>query len=251
MYMATISETGHKINVANLETLISVCTGYGAKYNPVKKILQLPDLNTMLSNAQKELANVNQFISLRDKAITARHYAFEPLSGIVSKVVYAVKASDVPKMAIGEIEAMARKLKGTRKTAKVAGTPEKPLTPEEEARKYISVSQLRFDSRIENLDKLIQLLKAQPSYTPNESELSVGGLTALLDKMKSTNTEAINAATALSNARIQRNKVLYDDTTGLVSVCNSSKTYIKSVFGTSSPEYALVRKLKFTKSHIK
>lgn len=245
--MASITETGHKINVANLETLISVFTGFGSKYNPVKKSLQLPDLNTLLTNAQKELANVNLFISLRDKAITARHYAFEPMTGIVTKVVYALKSSDVPKMTVGEIEAVARKLKGTRKTAKIAATPDKPLTPEEEARKYISVSQLRFDSRIENLDKLIQLLKAQIAYAPNESELSVAGLTALLDTMKSTNSEAINAKTALSNAYLQRNKVLYEDTTGLVAIGSKAKTYIKSVFGPSSPEFKQISKLRFIK----
>ena len=123
--MATISEIGHKINVANLETLISVCTGYGAKYNPAKKSLKLPELNIQLKNAQNELANVNQFISQRDRAITTRHYAFEPLSSMVVKVVYAVKASDISEMAIGEIEAVAGKLKGSRKIAKVTATPEK------------------------------------------------------------------------------------------------------------------------------
>lgn len=126
-------------------------------------------------------------------------------------------------------------------------TPEKPLTPEEEARKYISASQLKFDSRIENLDKLIQLLKAQGSYAPNETELSIAGLTTLLDTLKSTNSAAIVAETALSNARLQRNMGLYDDVSGLVYVGKSAKIYIKSVFGPSSPEFKQVSKLKFIK----
>jgi hypothetical protein len=245
--MATNSDSGHKINVANLETLISYCNGYGARYNPVNTSLHLTALNTMLKNAQGELEKVNNFLSLRNNAITARHYAFEPLTGIVTKVVYAVKAAGLPAMAVSEIEAVARKLKGTRKNAKIVATPEKPLTPEEEARKYISTSQLKFDSRIENLDKLIQLLKAQGTYSPNETELSVAGLTTLLDNMKSTNSAAIVAETALSNARLQRNMVLYDSVSGLVYVGRSAKIYIRSVFGPSSPEFKQVTRLQFSK----
>jgi hypothetical protein len=245
--MASKSEAGLKINVANLETLISYCNGYGARYNPVNPSLHLTAMNTMLKNAQTELEKVNYALSLRNTAITARHYAFEPLTAIVTKVVYAAKAAGLQAMAVGEIEAIARKLKGTRKTAKLVATAGKPLTPEEEARKYISASQLQFDSRIENLDKLIQLLKAQSLYSPNESELSVAGLTTLLDNMKSTNSAAIVAETALSNARLQRNMVLYDDVSGLVYVGKSAKIYIKSVFGPSSPEFKQLSKLKFIK----
>lgn len=246
--MPSNSDSGHKINVANLETLISYCTGYGTKYNPVNTALQLTSLNTMLTNAQNELEKVNNAISLRNNAITSRHYAFEPLTPTVTKVVYAVKASGLPAMTIGEIEAVVRKLKGARKTAKIMATAEKPLTPEEEARKYVSVSQLKFDSRIENLDKLIQLLKSQSSYTPNETELSVAGLGSMLDNMKSTNSAAIIAETALSNARIQRNIILYDDVSGLVYVGKSAKINIKSVFGPSSPEFKQVSKLQFIKA---
>lgn len=245
--MGSNTESGHKINVANLETLISYCSGYGARYNPVNPAIQLPALNTKLADAQKELESVNNYLSLRNNAITARHYAFEALSSIVTKVVYAAKASGLPAMTIGEIEAIARKLKGTRKIAKVEPATENQATPEAEPHKYISVSQLKFDNRIENLDKLIQFLKAQSSYTPNETELSIAGLGSLLDNMKSTNSAAINAETAISNARLQRNTVLYDAASGLVFVCKSVKDYIKSVFGPSSPEFKQVSKLQFSK----
>ncbi len=39
--MASTSETGHAINVANFEDLISYCIGYGGSYNPVKLALQI------------------------------------------------------------------------------------------------------------------------------------------------------------------------------------------------------------------
>ena len=121
-----------------------------------------------------------------------------------------------------------------------------PATPENESAKSISASQMSFDNRIENMNKLIELLTAQPAYTPNEPELQVAGLTAVFTNMKTTNTNAINTYTPLSNARIDRNKILYDAESGLVKVSGDVKSYVKSVFGGTSPQYKQISKLKFT-----
>ena len=49
-----------------------------------------------------------------------------------------------------------------------------------------------FDSRIENMDKLIELLTAQAAYTLNEPELSKAGLITIFTYMNTTKTDAIN-----------------------------------------------------------
>ena len=104
---------------------------------------------------------------------------------------------------------------------------------------------MSFDSRIENLDKLLQLLRSQPGYKPNETELSIDGLTTLYNNMVAANTAVVNATTPVSNARISRNDHLYNPKTGLVQVASDVKIYIKSVFGAASPQYKQVSKLKF------
>jgi hypothetical protein len=86
---------------------------------------------------------------------------------------------------------------------------------------------MSFDQRIENLDKLIQLLAAQPAYIPNEPELSVAGLTTTLNTMRTTNTTAVNAYTPVSNARINRNTILYAESTGLVDYSRRCKKLCK------------------------
>ena len=55
---SSVSEVGHAKNVANFADLISYCTAYGSTYNPSKAALQLTALNTLLTTAQTELANV-------------------------------------------------------------------------------------------------------------------------------------------------------------------------------------------------
>jgi len=106
---------------------------------------------------------------------------------------------------------------------------------------------MSYDSRIDNLDKLIKLFSSVAAYAPNEAELKIAALTALYTDLKAKNMAVVNAETPLSNARIARNTTMYKDDIGLVDVANDVKTYIKSVFGATSPQYKQVSSLKFTK----
>ena len=249
--MASTTETGHAKNVANFEDLISFCTGYGASYNPSKASIKLAALNTKRTDAITALAAVNTNLPPWTNAVNARQLVFEPLSKLITRVVNAVAASDVPPQFVKDAKSIAKKIQGTRATDKKPTVPDNPATPEDESSKSISASQMSFDSRIENMDKLIQLLTAQPAYTPNEAELTVAGLTTVYGDMKTTNTKAIDAYTPLSNARIDRNKILYDATTGLVKLAGDVKAYVKSVFGGTSAQYKQVSKLKFTTPKLK
>ena len=243
--MASTSETGHSKNVANFEDLISFCTGYGDAYKPSKASIGIAALNTKHSQAVTALATVNSSIPAQTNAINAREIIFEPLTKLVNRVGNAVAASDVPRQVIDDVKTITRKLVGKRATQKKETVPDDPATPANESSKSNSASQMSFDSRIENMDKLLQLLRSQRAYAPNEPELSVAGLTTLYNEMVAANTAVVNAATPVSNARINRNKELYHPNTGLVQVAYDVKIYVKSVFGATSPQYKQVSKLKF------
>jgi len=104
---------------------------------------------------------------------------------------------------------------------------------------------MSYDNRLDNFDKLIQLLSSIPLYTPNEAELKVASLKNLYTDLKTKNTAVINAITPLSNARISRNETLYKADIGLVDTALDVKTYIKSLFGATSPQYKQISKLEF------
>ncbi|HMV91461.1 MAG TPA: hypothetical protein PKA40_17575, partial [Cyclobacteriaceae bacterium] len=61
----------------------------------------------------------------------------------------------------------------------------------------------------------------------------------------------INANTALSNARIARDKALYDSPAGLFDNAQAVKVYVKSVYGTKSPQLKQVSALRFSKRSIR
>ena len=241
--MPSNSESGHKPNVANFETLISYCTGYGAQYNPANTRLNLPQLSAIKTNAHNAMAQVNLDLAPEKLAVDAREILFKPLSALSTKILNAVKASNVSEEYINDVKTIIRKLQGKRATPKIKDDPN---TPEDESLQTHSSSQMSIDQRIENLDKLIDLLASNPNYAPNEVDVKVVTLTTMRNDMIAANTLVINAQTTLSNSRIARNVILYDRATGLVKIAGDVKSYVKSVFGANSPQYKQISALKFT-----
>lgn len=257
--MASTSETGHAKNVANFEDLISFCTGYGASYNPSKAAIKLPALNTLLTSARNSLIAVNTAVSPYNIAVNAREIAFAPLSKLVTRIINSLDATDATTQIVKDAKTFARKIQGGRadklpppppppNPADKIILPSPPPTPLPITPIHVSASQMSFDSRIENFSKLILLLTNEPLYIPNETDLKLVTLNTLLTSLKNTNTAVVNNTTPMSNARINRNKILYLAVTGLFDIQKEVKKYVKSVFGTSSPEYKQISGIKFTNS---
>ena len=143
------------------------------------------------------------------------------------------------------VRTIVRKLQGRRASAKITEEEKKALEAEGKEVNQISASQMSFDNRIENFDKLIMLLSSVPLYNPNEEELKIESLKALYNQLKEKNIEVILPIVQLSNSRISRNEILYKENTGLVDIALDSKTYIKSVFGATSPQYKQISRLYF------
>ena len=240
-------ETGHAKNVANFETLISFCTGYGASYNPSKSSIKLPTLTTLHITAKDKMSVVKTAESAWSDAVGVREVLFKPLSKLTTRVLNALAASEVSVPSVDNAKTIANKIQGKRATPKNSPHPVDPAVPKEETPQNISASQMGFDNRIDNLDKLIKHLTAQTGYVPNETELSTAALTTLLANMKVANTATISTNTVLSNARIERDKVLYKPETGLVDIVDDVKKYVKSLFGASTPQYKQISGLKFTR----
>ena len=245
--MASTYETGCIQNVANFETLISYITAFGNDYNPSKTSLTLPELQKKLTEAKASLNAVNVAFSAHSNAIAARESAFEPLSKLVTRVNNALKATDTTTQVDDSAKTIVRKIQGTRASAKLTEEQKQALAAEGKEVIQVSASQMGFNDRIENFDKLITLLSSIPNYAPNEEELKIESLTAYLNDLKSKNAAVLPLEVQLSNARIVRNDIQDRPLTGLIDVALDSKVYIKSVFGASSPQYKQISKLAFVK----
>ena len=244
--MTSTSETGHGKNVANLRDLISYIIGYGEAYNPTKPSIRLTAMQALLVLAINAIDLVNSLFPAYKNAVAAREAAFAPLSKFITRVLSALKATDTTDQVDENAKTFARKIQGTRATAKRTEAEKEADAASGKEVVEISSSQMSYDSRLGNFDKLIKLLASITLYAPNEEDLKVTALTALFNDLTLKNSAVITAATPLSNARISRNDILYKANTGLVDIALDAKTYIKSVYGATSPQYKQVSKLDFT-----
>lgn len=238
--MASTSEVGHAKNVANFQDLIAFVDGYGATYNPNKNSLKLPQLNTLYTDSETALQKVVNKNTEYNNAVNDRVEAFDGLRSLSTRLVNALETTDANKEKIDDAKGFNRKLQGKR-----ASKIEEPVDPNQPAPKTISSSQQSYDQLIQHFEGLISVLESEPSYAPNEADLKVTALNAKAAGLKAKNNQVSVAYTAVSNSRIDRNKSLYKENSGLVDTATEVKKYIKSVYGATSPEFAQVKSIAF------
>jgi hypothetical protein len=243
--MASTSETGHAKNVANFDELISFVAAYGQAYNPSKASIQLPALQTLSAHAKTAIIAVNGALPAYNNAVAARDAAFAPLNKLTTRVLNALKATDTTVQVDQSARTLVRKIQGKRATPKLTAEEKQTAAAAGQEITESSSSQMSYESRLDNFNKLIKLLAGISLYAPNETDLTVSALTALYSDLLAKNAAVISATAPLSNARISRNDILYKINTGLVDIAMDTKTYIKSVFGATGPQYKQVSKLAF------
>lgn len=244
--MSSTSETGHYKNLANLEQVISTILGYQAKYNPSKESISSSALQSKYAAVKTTFDAVSTAFPAYTNAVAEREVAFAPVSKLVTRVFNSLKASASNGRLDEAVKSLVRKIQGTRGSAPKSKT-DVESSPSGEIKISISSSQMSYDNRLDNFDKLIKLLTSISFYAPNEEDLKISSLTAFYFILKSKNEAVVAAGIPLSNARLARNKELYEENTGLVDVAADVKSYIKSVFGAQSPEFRQVSGLKFTR----
>jgi len=236
----SVSETGHAKNVANFQDLISFVIGNGPTYNPTKNALKLAQLNSLLAASQTSLTDVIAKKTAYNNKVNERVIAFSNIKTLSTRLINALETTDASTEKIKNAKVFNRKIQGQR--ASTVATTTDALEP---AGKTISTNQQSYDQQIQHLAGLISVLQSEPSYAPNETELKITTLTAKQSDLTAKNNAIATAYTSISNSRIARNTTLYGTDTGLVDIAIEVKKYIKSVFGSTSPQFAQVNAIQF------
>jgi hypothetical protein len=238
--MSSTNETGHAKNIANFTDLIIVCKSFGTRYNPGRAELKISAIGKQLADAEIAQALLNKQVPLRTAAVAQKDAAFKKLPSLTTRVLSYFKSCHPLEGELNNARTIAKKIKGETKKGKAA----------KEGEAGISTSQMSMDSRIENLNRLIEVIAANSNYTPNETELQVTGLATYAGQLKSLSEAVVTAEGPENEARASRNQLLYNSQTGLVATGNDIKAYIKGVFGVSSPEYKQVSGIRFVNRKI-
>lgn len=240
--MAPFIESGHARNLANLRHLIDACTGYGSAYAPAKAALSLTQLNATHTAAKNQLAEILVRKTAYSDAINARYAAFADIRTRATRLINALRASDASPQKISDAIEYNRKIQGSR-----VSKPKENLDPNAPVPKTISTSQQSYDQLVQHLTGLIEVLSSEPSYSPNEADLKLVNLKSYRDDLQVKINNIGITYTAVSNARIQRDKLFYTAPDSAYSHFYDVKAYIRSVFGISSPEYQQISALAFKK----
>lgn len=244
--MASKSETGNGVNVANFKILTNACTGYGPSYQPTEDRLKLETLNSLHTASAAAQAAVAGPDAAYTRANSERGALYEPLSKLTTRIIRMFKVTKALPNVKDNAKTIADKIRGmNRKRKPGTDTPPAPgETPEDTTH---STSQRSFTMMAENLELLIAILAAEPTYSPAEEDLKVSTLQQLLTDMRTKNNETDLAYQALRTVRTERNRLLYTKGTGLVDTALDVKLYVSAAFGTSSSQFKEIKGLKFTR----
>lgn len=240
------NETGHAKNIANFQHLLAFLKAYGSAYNPTKVTLQIPQLEALLTEAESRLAEVMTQNTTYNNKVNERFTVFNGLKSLSTRLVNALQTTSASDQVINDAKGFNRKLQGQRATK--ANTA--PTAPNAPAPNTISVSQQSYIQQLQHFAGLITVLKSEPSYAPNETDLQITTLETKQSQLATKNNEVSNAYVSVSNSRIARNNTLYINPESIFATASDIKKYIKSIFGATSPEFAQVKGIEFKKPNL-
>lgn len=239
-----MSEVGNAKNVANFETFINIIISLGLRYQPSNPALLLTALQTLLTDAKAKTDAVNAADAEETNAAKTRTAAFEGHLKFATRVGNAYAASDSDELVSSNIEGLLRRLRGER----AGDAPvDDPSTPEDESATAHSVSHLSYDNIIATWSELIELLRTQANYNPNENDLKIERLELYVADLEAKQNAAKNATIAVKNARAARDEVLYNKKTGILTIVVKVKKYVKSI-ADSEAVYQQLTALKFRRN---
>lgn len=238
------NESGDMKLLGNFSKLIELVS-IEPNYNPANAKIDLPALNAQKAAAQAVVEEIGQQEAPYKAAVNARQDAFERARPIISRSGNMLQASGASKRIIDDAKAASRKIVGRRATPKATTDPAGPGAPSNTSH---SVSQLSYENIVGNVDDYIAILSTETSYAPNETDLTVAGLTALSNNLKARNNAVNSTFAPVSAARGQRDQLLYTNEDSVVNIALQVKAYVRAAFGPSSQLFNSIKGLAFKRS---
>ena len=238
--MASQSEVGHAKNVANLQKLTEQVTVY-TLYNPPVENLTIVNLQALYTTASTKLTEVEEKRNANKNAIALRQSVFENLKPTCTKIINHLGILGLAEGTLDQAKSLNRVIQGGQKKTTT------PPTENGEIGNTVSTSRQSYTQMADNFGILLQLLSTIPTYNPNEDDLKLANLTTYQASLMSATQYVDQTEAELNIKLIERDNILYADGTGLYSIAQNVKKYVKSLYGATSPEYANVSSIEFTR----
>lgn len=206
------SETGRASKLQGFANLVIMTTGMD-NYSPPSEDLQLEHLNVVKTKAETAHQAVSESTALCQEARGQRNTAMYPLNRTVNSIKDLTESMGLSMDVLEGVKSLCYSITGNKK-----------------------LSQLGFEARIDHFSQLIDILKGQTAYKPSRSELQVESLEAMRDGLQKEVQNVKSCEIALKSAQREQNEA-FGSASGLYGITRRVKLYLKSVFGSRSPEY--------------
>lgn len=239
------NQTSIGSNLTNAEELIDRVSSFGPKYNPVPVAFTIPGLTQLKTSAETLVNNAKTAENVWKNSTSARSLVFDSADGLVTRAFNAYSISGASEQSIQQAESKVHVYRSIRVSEKP--TAEEIATAKAEGKELKTNVQhnATFEKRVENFGDFVDFLDNSGHYGPNETDISIAGLQAKHEEMKSNNKICSQNAIELDKARMLRDTVMFSKGTGLVDISMGVKKYVKSAFGATSVQYKSISYLKF------
>jgi len=238
----------HVKNVEALARLVGFCTGYGGQYKPGHLNLQVSSMQSLLDNARSLIGEIDKAQVEFDKATNHREVAFLDARKLSTRIINALVACGAKPPTVKDARARVRKIWGKRaKPLEAIDSVPIAIGTDAPVEKTRMARGSDYSTLAANFSKLLELVSGEETYQPNEPELTVEGLATTLAALRNANQAVLETYVQLSNARTNRDQLLYESAITVYSTASAAKCYVKSAFGADSKQYKEVGKVRLSK----
>jgi hypothetical protein len=234
--MASTSETGHDVNLANYRLIIDGINIFPS-YSPISIKIQKISMETQWTNAVAMHSSYLAKLAETKGPINEREIIFNDLRKLVPRVNNMFAASDANDEVKKDVYGLVKKILGR-------GVLIKYLEDGKIDPKWISNSQQSYVKKTGNFEQMVNILALDPNYNPNEDILKIANLQTVLGELQNKNESIGGIIVHANEFRLKRDHLLYDLKTGIVDVSLQCKRYMKALFGANSPEAKSITSIK-------
>jgi exonuclease VII small subunit len=233
------NEAGHAVNVANFKELIVFVENLGNEYNPPISELSVEAMKKQATELDEAMQILKDVQANYKKSTNDRRVAYDSLNPLTTRIMATLSFLSVDSKTMQDARTIVNKIKGTSTKKKALPTADGEIPA-----KTISTSQMSFEQRKENFERLIALLQTEKKYVTNEEELKIASLQIVAKTLSESTNRALEAEQQVNNARQKRDNLLYQEQSGAMPIGLRAKAYIKSKYNTKSAEYKRIQAIK-------
>jgi hypothetical protein len=236
-----MSESTDEKLLGNFRKLIDQCAAYPNDYKPSNPLYEIAKLEGQYAAGLAAVKDIEVKNAPLKVAVNDRKIAYDAAPKLYRRSRNNLKASGASKEFVADASGAVDKLVGRRKTPALKDNPD---TPENESAASHSASQMSFESLLGHARAYNELVRNEPLYKPNESDLKTGSLDAFADDLEAKNNMVSQLYPPVGQARGLRDTLLYNDPNNIVDTALGVKSYVASL-GSSHPLYKAIKGLKF------